>query len=750
METKISLYGGVGGGADELVYTAPNGVIVTSSAPPHNNYGIKNLFNGKLAHYHNQGNDRYWLTSSGGTQTLDFDLTALGNKLEKITQIKVWPRSNDTDSSHYRILSSSDGQNWQEEVFWVANFHNDETPYLTLREYTVDITNKYLRFELMKNGENGVTLCEIELWGVLNLTDTHYYVNEKTGSDEFDGLSPQSAWKTITKAIETISTENMEGNIYIHLAPGNYRELLTFQQSGLDLNHMIIIEGDPDCLVFPNSNPGIVRITGCDANEIASESSPLINFNNKTFIEIRNVYLDGCNTIVEGNGLYGQILRNCKINGQTGAVNVTCYDCEAIGATCYRGCTAYKCLGIGGNVFYQCPDVYNCTALGGNIGFGDWTSSTAYNSYNCVANGCINGFSGYFSRCQAINCTNPFHEAGITWDDLGGENYGVGTSGTKLYNIPKGPMSIISVEVKNVLSAGLKNRGKFSAPELLIKKPNNFLLDVGHLEIPSYTLDWEDYKISAPSIKIEQQGQYVFKFPVEKGKPIVKSVWVKNIAGPTTKPYRLISKINSTYGYEAYSAFTNLGPAVNAFNLSSGSTGGPDYGGPEQGQELRVTFNKAVRANYVAIRPYETVNSTWVLTGRDINNNWVSLPAPSNYGPWSSTITNFIPIPDGLYTGFRINTGAVRYHPSGVTCFNAYYIENPDEFIPDPEEIVFKKPSMIVRGLGKEYYVESKTTAEEWEYMSIYFVPENSGVMELILQANNDQPGAFTLFSNPI
>ena len=59
---------------------------------------------------------------------------------------------------------------------------------------------------------------------------------------------------------------------------------------------------------------------------------------------------------------------------------------------------------------------------------------------------------------------------------------------------------------------------------------------------------------------------------------------------------------------------------------------------------------------------------------------------------------------------------------------------------------------MIVRGLGKEIcHVESKTTKQKsGEYMSIYFVPENSGVMELILQANNDQPGAFTLFSNPI
>jgi|LSQX01.1.fsa_nt_gb hypothetical protein len=749
METKISLYGGVGGGANELVYTAPNGVIVTSSAPPHNNHGIKNLFNGKLAHYHNQGNDRYWLTSSEGIQTLDFDLTALGNKLEKITQIKVWPRSNDTDSSHYRVLSSSNGQDWQEEVFWVANFHNDETPYLTLREYTVDITNKYLRFELMKNGKNGVTLCEIELWGILNLTDTHYYVNQQRGSDNFDGLTPQTAWKTITKAIDTITTNNMTGHIIVHVAPGHYRERLALQQSGLDLNHLFIIEGDPNCLVFPNANPGIVRITGCDANEIASESSPLINFNNKTFIEIRNVYLDGCNTIVQGNSIYGQNLRNCKINGQTGAVNVTCYDCEAIGATCYRGCTAYKCLGIGGNVFYQCPDVYNCTALGGNIGFGDWTSSTAYNSYNCVANGCINGFSGYFSKCQAINCTNPFHGAGITWDDLGGENYGAGTSGTNLYNIPKGPMSIVSVEVKNVLSAGLKNRGKFSAPELLIKKPNNFLLDVGHLEIPSYTLDWEDYKISAPSIKIEQQGQYVFKFPVEKGKPIVKSVWVKNVIEPTITPYRLFSKINSTYGFEAYSRYQDLGPAINAFNLSSGSTG-TSGSGSQSGKEVRATLPKPVRANYVGVRPHSSVDRTWVLEARNTSGTWIKVASPNNYGPWSSDRTNLIPIPYGLYTGFRLRMDSAYYNPGGVKCLNAYYLESPEEMIPNSEEIVFKKPSMIVRGLGKEYYVESKTTAEEWEYMSIYFVPENSGVMELILQANNDQPGAFTLFSDPI
>ena len=747
METKISLCGGTEGGSGKTIYTAPNGVVITSSAPAIGSYGIKNLFNGKLAHYHNQGNDRYWLTSSELNQTLDFNLAALGESLEKITKIRVWPRSNDTDSSHYRILSSPDGVDWQEEVFWVPNFASDETPYLTLREHEVDITNKYLRFELTKNGANGVTLCEIELWGILNLTDTHYYVNQQRGSDNFDGLTPQTAWKTITKAIDTITTNNMTGHIIVHVAPGHYRERLTLRQSGLDLNHLFIIEGDPNCLVFPNANPGIVRITGCDANEIASESSPLINFNNKTFIEIRNVYLDGCNTIVQGNSIYGQILRNCKINGQTGAVNVTCYDCEAIGATCYRGCTAYKCLGIGGNVFYRCPDVYNCTALGGNIGFGDWTSSTAYNSYNCVANGCINGFSGYFSRCQAINCTNPFHKAGITWDDLGGENYSVGTFGTNLYNIPKGPMSIISVEVKNVLSAGLKNRGKFSAPELLIRKPNNYILDVGHLEIPSYVLDWENYKISAPSIKIEQQGQYVFKFPVEKGKPIVKSVWVKNVTGTYIRPYKSLSMINSTYGFEAYSRYEDYGPAINAFNLSGGSTGAA---GGKNGKEVRATLPKAVKANYVGIRPHTEVDSSWFLSMRNVNNVWTSSISLNNYGPWSSDHTTLVPIAEGMYNGFRITMGDYSYNPGGVKCFNAYYIENPQEIIPNSEEIVFKKPSMIVRGLGKEYYVESKTTAEEWEYMSIYFVPENSGVMELILQANNDQPGAFTLFSNPI
>src|SRR5690606_13934374 len=147
-----------------------------------------------------------------------------------------------------------------------------------------------------------------------------------------------------------------------------------------------------------------------------------------------------------------------------------------------------------------------------------------------------------------------------------------------------------------------------------------------------------------------------------------------------------------------------------------------------------------------------TVDSTWLLSMRDVNNVWTSSISLNNYGPWSSGHTTLVPIAEGMYNGFRIIMigSYTDSRPRGVKCFNAYYIENPDEFIPNPEEIVFKKPSMIVRGLGKEYYVESKTTAEEWEYMSIYFVPENSGVMELILQANNDQPGAFTLFSNPI
>ncbi len=84
-----------------------------------------------------------------------------------------------------------------------------------------------------------------------------YYVRQTVGNDQNDGLSPEKAWKNITK----LSNAMQAGDI-VYIGPGLYREQITVMNSGTaDKRIMFIADttgqhtGDP---------PGVVMITGAD------------------------------------------------------------------------------------------------------------------------------------------------------------------------------------------------------------------------------------------------------------------------------------------------------------------------------------------------------------------------------------------------------------------------------------------------------------------------------------------------------
>lgn len=164
VSVKIDLSGGAGGGAGSTVYTAPNGVIVTSSAPVYPStpyYYMSYLFNNSITMGGSQAST-YWLTSSSGNQTLTFDFGALGSPA--ISTIVVYPRTRDDASSNYRILVSDDNVTYTEVVPWVVNTYDETTPYGIRRTHVVNIQKRYVRFELTQNGSWGVTLSEIEFY----------------------------------------------------------------------------------------------------------------------------------------------------------------------------------------------------------------------------------------------------------------------------------------------------------------------------------------------------------------------------------------------------------------------------------------------------------------------------------------------------------------------------------------------------------------------------------------------------------
>ena len=177
--SKIDLSNGVGGKSGEKVYTAPNGVIVTSSAPVYtssNVYYMEYLFN----ETYSSGNaDTYWLTNSTGNQTLTFDFGSLGSII--INKIKVYPKTRTDASSNYRILVSNDNITYTEVVPWIINSTSDA--YGTVREHNVSINQRYIRFELTKNGSWGVTLNEIEFFQQIDNNNNlgKYYISRDAG-----------------------------------------------------------------------------------------------------------------------------------------------------------------------------------------------------------------------------------------------------------------------------------------------------------------------------------------------------------------------------------------------------------------------------------------------------------------------------------------------------------------------------------------------------------------------------------------
>ena len=163
---KIDLSGGTGGRANQRVYTAPNGVVVTSSAntynTPYNYYHMEYLFNGSIADANNQAT-RYWMTDSSGNQTLTFDFIAIGPSVYKnIRRIVVYPRTRNDATSNYRILVSSDGSSYTQIVPWVTV--NTSMPYGTAVTHDIEEGYRFIRFELTRNGSFGVSLDEIEFY----------------------------------------------------------------------------------------------------------------------------------------------------------------------------------------------------------------------------------------------------------------------------------------------------------------------------------------------------------------------------------------------------------------------------------------------------------------------------------------------------------------------------------------------------------------------------------------------------------
>lgn len=275
------------------------------------------------------------------------------------------------------------------------------------------------------------------------------HVSIQRGSDAYSkeqAANPATPWATITKAIGEVAAGDT-----VYIGPGTYREKPSFATAGVAGNIISWIP-DPSAKYVTGDNPGIVRVTGCNANELPT-SGIVWNYNAKDYNTIGSldgrIYIDGSsdnysvsaasgtdriaiNVTAHGyNGFtygtntnciavgglygfnYGTNINCISIGGQYGFNLGTNTNCIAIGASsCFYFSTSINCIAIGGSNGFNDGTSTNCIAIGGNSGFIGGINT------NCIALGGYYGFNGsgsnVFSYCRAIACFYGFYGTSTT------------------------------------------------------------------------------------------------------------------------------------------------------------------------------------------------------------------------------------------------------------------------------------------------------------------------------------------------
>lgn len=175
--------------AGQTVYTADNGVVVTSSAGSYNNgsnYYMKYMFDGDTT---STAGTTYWLTSSSGTQTLTFNFT--GSSISYIDKFRIYPKARtDSFSDIGAIETSSDGSTWT-QVYGDQNL-SSSIAFGTYYDYSLTTTDQYVRITLQQSGNWGVCLHEVEIYSATNVPAAGLF----TSQDPFTiaGRTPPSSF----------------------------------------------------------------------------------------------------------------------------------------------------------------------------------------------------------------------------------------------------------------------------------------------------------------------------------------------------------------------------------------------------------------------------------------------------------------------------------------------------------------------------------------------------------------------------
>lgn len=213
-----------------------------------------------------------------------------------------------------------------------------------------------------------------------------YYVSATSTAGSPDGLTAATAYATLAALVSGKAID--EGDC-IYIAPGTYREQLdcSAEGDGTAANPIKWI-GDTNAEQFPGVEPGIVRITMADENEMPNDfydgswpNTFIVDLRNCEYHYLYNLYIDGTSAftgtsetsiygVYSNNSSYYHKLVNCHIQSCTIAVRqVNCYDCTFIAcgyANLYAVEEIWRCTMIGGYYsVFNCGEIVDCVLIGG-------------------------------------------------------------------------------------------------------------------------------------------------------------------------------------------------------------------------------------------------------------------------------------------------------------------------------------------------------------------------------------------------
>ena len=452
----------------------------------------------------------YWMTNRSGLHWIKLDMC----RSFTVSAYHIYAMKNDNSPTMWWTLYGSlDNANW-------TSLHTYTIPagFSAELEATFSITPgtyRFLRLDIQASAaSNGAyTTRVIDLDFTCDVPDMHtspnseYYVSQTTGSDTNDGLTAQTAFATIGKAVNVLqSTDN--DPVTVRVAPGIYRESLYVNRLDASTNKRTRFIGDPDCIFFDSCGPGVVRISGYTQNE----QTPLGEFYGTDSYIVFSYdigYLENIELCSPYSGTYGCSLNACKLwTALIGVSNFTKAEkCEVYsGSTSFVGIStaassAYNCISFSASNGFSTATCYHCFSIANNIGFNSCTS------YNCAATLGLTGFNaGSCYNCAASMCDNGF----------------VSTAGSnrKTYNC-------------NANLGDATGEPFCFVPKIQVLKPDGLLgdstLNIVPIENCYCSLDDDNYYISPPSVKISREGQISFEFKVNANQYTARQIYVKHL-----------------------------------------------------------------------------------------------------------------------------------------------------------------------------------------------------------------------------